>query len=132
MIITTNDYERLTRLPQPSSLKTQIPNIHLMLNESLKEAKLIAQEKISKNVITMNSRVVLKHLDTNLTIELTLAYPKDADASKLKVSIFSYVGVALLGRQVGDETSWNTPSGNGRFKILKITYQPEAVGDFSL
>jgi regulator of nucleoside diphosphate kinase len=132
MIITVNDYKRLTGFVEFASLRTKMPEIVLLLNDELRKAKILAREKISENVITMNSRVLLKNLATDSEAELTLTYPPDAEPGLRKVSVFSPIGVALLGKQVGDITSWKTPKGNGSFEILKVTYQPEAVGDYSL
>lgn len=132
MIITVNDYQRLTGFVEFASLKTKMPEIVTLFNRELKGAKILAQEKVSENVITMNSRVLLKNLATDSNAELTLTYPQDAEPSQRKVSVFSAIGIALLGKQVGDVTSWKTPKGKGSFEILKVTYQPEAVGDYSL
>jgi regulator of nucleoside diphosphate kinase len=40
--------------------------------------------------------------------------------------------MALLGCREGDIVSWQTPSGTGSFRIDKVTYQPEAAGDYHL
>jgi regulator of nucleoside diphosphate kinase len=90
------------------------------------------QETISGDVITMNSRVLVKDLVSGREAEITITYPHDADNREGKVSIFSPIGVALLGRKVGDNISWRVPNGIGRFEIQKIIYQPEAVGDYYL
>jgi regulator of nucleoside diphosphate kinase len=132
MIITINDYQRLTGLVEFASLKTKMPEIVSRLYEGLANARMIPQKSISVNVITMNSRVLLKDISGGRTAELTITYPQDADSRERKVSVFSKIGIALLGKQVGDIVSWKTPAGSGQFEILKVTYQPEAVGDYSL
>jgi regulator of nucleoside diphosphate kinase len=63
---------------------------------------------------------------------VTLTYPDEADNRKMKISVFSPIGVALLGCQEGDIASWRVPSGIGRFKVLRVTYQPEAAGHYFL
>ena len=132
MIITLNDYQRLTGFVEFASLKTKMPEIVSMFQAELQGARILAQEKVSEHVITMNSRVLLRNLATKTDAELTLTYPQDAEPSQRKVSVFSSIGIALLGRQVGDITTWKTPRGHGRFEVIKVTYQPEAVGDYSL
>ena len=91
---------------------------------------MLPPENISSSVITMNSRVLVRDLSSGREAELTIAYPKDADNPEGKVSVFSEIGIALLGQQAGNKVSWKVPAGNGQFEILKVTYQPEAVGNY--
>lgn len=115
-----------------SSLKLKMPEIVNRLHDEFKAARMLPQEKISNTVITMNSRVLLRELSTGREAEVTITYPQDVDSREGKVSIFSPIGVALLGRQVGDVVSWKVPNGTGRFEVAKIIYQPEAVGHYYL
>lgn len=132
MVVTANDYERLLGLKELASSKEKMPDTVSRLYDALMNAKKLSQDTISGNVITMNSRVLLQDISSEREAELTITYPQDANNLKRKVSVFSSIGIALLGKQVGDVVSWNTPAGKGQFEILKVTYQPEAVGDFSL
>ena len=132
MVITVNDYQRLTGLTEFAALKERMPEIATRLYKQLTGAKMVSQELISHGIITMNSRVLLKDAVNGREAEITITYPQHADNRERKVSVFSSIGKALLGKQVGDVVSWKVPSGNGQFEILKVTYQPEAVGDFSL
>ncbi|HEX5169627.1 MAG TPA: nucleoside diphosphate kinase regulator [Cyclobacteriaceae bacterium] len=132
MIITTNDYHRLIRLMESAPLKAKMPEFAAHLYKELVKAEMVPQERIPGNVVTMNSRVFLQEMASKREAELTITYPQDADNLKRKVSVFSRIGAALIGKQVGDVTSWATPKGNKWFEILKVTYQPEAVGDYSL
>jgi regulator of nucleoside diphosphate kinase len=130
MLITVNDYQRLVGLMEVASLKTKMPQIAEQLRNGLMKAKMLPPENISGSVITMNSRVLIKDLSSGRQAELTIVYPKDADNLQGKISVFSEIGIALLGQQAGDTVSWKVPSGNGQFEILKITYQPEAAGKY--
>lgn len=131
-IITVNDYQRLTGLVEFETLKKKMPEIVSRLSKELSSAEMLPQAAISGNIITMNSRVVMKDISSEREAELTITYPHDANNRERKVSIFSTIGIALLGKQVGDIVSWKTPAGNSKFEISKVTYQPEAVGDYSL
>jgi regulator of nucleoside diphosphate kinase len=132
MVITINDYQRLLGLMELTSLRMKMPRIITQLYEDIMKAKLLPQENISNNVITMNSRVLLKDVSSEREAELTITYPQDADNLERKVSVFSTIGIELLGKQSGGIVSWTTPNGVGYFEILKVTYQPEAVGHYSL
>lgn len=115
-----------------ASLKTKMPKIVNQLCYTMASARKLPPERISKTVVTMNSRVLLEELSSKKQIEITITYPQDSNNAERKVSVFSPIGVALFGRQAGDVVSWKVPGGIGRFKIIEITYQPEAVGDYSL
>jgi regulator of nucleoside diphosphate kinase len=132
ILITINDYQRLTGLMGFASLKGKMPEVVDRLNNKFKLAKMLAQDEISAKVITMNSRVLLKEISKDIQAQVTVTYPQDADRREGKISVFSPIGLALLGRQVGDQVSWEVPSGIGYFEIIKIIYQPEAVGHYHL
>ena len=132
MSITVNDYQRITGLIEFAALKNKSPEIADRLLKELKVAKTFQQDRISNNIVTMNSRALLREVSSGRQIEITVTYPQDADSREQKVSVFSPIGVALLGAREGDITSWRVPTGIGRFKIEKVIYQPEAAGDFYL
>jgi regulator of nucleoside diphosphate kinase len=132
MTITINDYQRLMGLVEFASLKTKVPRGASQLIENLQTARLLSQSEIRDNIVTMNSRVKLKNQDSGIEIEVTIAYPEDAEPRERRVSVVSEIGLALLGRRENDEVSWRVPGGVGRFEIQKIMYQPEAAGDYHL
>ena len=132
MVITINDYQRLLGLIEFASMTGRMPEVVANLYKGLVTAKMLPQVNISSDVVTMNSKILLKDILNKREAEVTITYPQDADNREKKISVFSSIGVALLGRQVGDVVSWNTPKGMGQFEILEVIYQPEAVGDYSL
>ena len=132
MVITINDYQRLLGLIEFASMTGRMPEVVSHLYKGLVTAKMLPQVNISSDVVTMNSRILLKDILNEREAEVTITYPQDADNRERKISVFSSIGVALLGRQAGDVVSWSTPKGMGQFEILEVIYQPEAVGDYSL
>jgi len=123
--VTDSDLERLERLV--SGLKSS-PNIERFKSE-LERAIVVPSEEIPSDVVTMNSRVIFKDLDSEEETEITLVYPSDADVNLGKISILTPVGAALLGLSVGDQINWPLPTGRIRtYKILSVLYQPEAAG----
>jgi regulator of nucleoside diphosphate kinase len=132
MHITVNDYQRITGLIEFAALQHKNPEIAGRLLKELKIAKTFPQDKISSNTVTMNSRVLLREIASGREVEITITYPQDAEPREQKVSVFSPIGVALLGCREGDITSWRVPTGIGRFKVEKVLYQPEAEGHYYL
>jgi regulator of nucleoside diphosphate kinase len=132
MTMTVNDHQRLLGLAEFASFTSEMPMVRNKLMELLETAKLFPPKQISKTVITMNSRVEVRNLATNRTAELSITYPQDADPRERRVSVFSEIGLELLGRKENDIVSWKVPGGTGQFEVKKVVYQPEAAGDFSL
>lgn len=99
------------------------------LEKELNRAQVVAPQKIPHDVITMNSKVMLRDLDTGEEIVYTLVYPPDADLMEDKISILAPVGTAILGFREGDVITWEVPAGKVRLEVGKILYQPEAAGD---
>jgi regulator of nucleoside diphosphate kinase len=67
-----------------------------------------------------------------LSQEYTLVYPDEADIELDKVSVLAPVGLAMLGKRVGDTIRFNAPAGSRQLKIKEIHYQPEAAGELYL
>ncbi|KEY19563.1 hypothetical protein HY04_14320 [Kaistella antarctica] len=98
----------------------------------LKSAKIVEQDKVDGDVVTMNSIVKIHFQNNKTTMEFTLVYPADANIKERKISIFSSVASALIGYRVGDEIDWLIPSGMTKIVIDEVLYQPESAGDFEL
>lgn len=130
--VTINDYTRLMGLLEFASLRTVTPDLAGKLYANLVAAKTLPQETIDEGIVTMNSRVYLKDINNQRETEVTLTYPHEAEPRERRVSVLSEIGTALLGRREKDLVSWKVPGGIGLFEIVKVTYQPEAAGDFYL
>lgn len=130
--ITEFDKERLTRLIE-SHRELSNKRDHLSdLENELQRAEIVAPENVPPDVITMNSKVRIREVNSEKDMICELVFPNDADISKNKISILAPVGTALLGYQVGDIIEWKVPAGLKKFEVLEILYQPEASGDFHL
>ncbi|MCK4512528.1 nucleoside diphosphate kinase regulator [bacterium] len=93
-------------------------------------ATVVLPKAVPQDVVTMNSRVVLRDVDTSEEMTYALVFPQNADVDAGAISILAPVGTAILGYTEGDVIEWPVPSGMRRIKIEKILYQPEAAGDF--
>lgn len=132
MFVTINDYQRLIGLIEFSSVRSRNPEIVDRLLKGLKTAKMLPQENISSKIVTMNSRILLRELSTGREKEISVAYPHEANGKEGRISVLSEAGAALLGRQEGEVVMWKTPIGVGEFEIARVTFQPEAAGEFYL
>jgi regulator of nucleoside diphosphate kinase len=102
------------------------------LERELQRAQVVAPDEVPADVVTMNSKVVLRDLKTSEEMTYTLVFPRNADIAAGAISVLAPVGTAILGYREGDEVEWRVPAGMRRIAIQKILYQPEAAGDFHL
>ncbi len=100
-----------------------------MLQQELERAEVLEAPDIPPDVITMNSQVRVRDLDTGKVVVYTLVFPRDADFSKNRISILAPIGTALLGYRVGDIIDWKVPARTRRLRIEAVLYQPEDAGD---
>ncbi|MFA5388309.1 MAG: nucleoside diphosphate kinase regulator [Candidatus Omnitrophota bacterium] len=129
--ITDNDMRRLRELIIVAREFGKEDEIYLQkLENELDKGKVVKSQEVPSNVITMNSEVYLRDLNTKEKITYRLVFPYLADADKGWVSILAPIGTALLGYSVGDIVEWKVPAGAAKLKVEKILYQPEAVGDY--
>ena len=59
--------------------------------------------------------------------DITLLGPDEADYAKGTISIQSPVGVALLGKEVGDEITVNAPRGRINYEIIDIQFKKKTA-----
>ncbi|KIH77297.1 regulator of nucleoside diphosphate kinase [Geoalkalibacter ferrihydriticus] len=102
------------------------------LADELGKGNVVAASKMPPDVVTLNSRILLRDLDKNTELEVTLVLPANADFAAGRLSVTSPIGTAVLGYAVGDEIKWQVQAGVKRLRIEKILYQPESAGDFHL
>jgi regulator of nucleoside diphosphate kinase len=100
------------------------------LSEELERATVVDSREIPPDVVTMNSKVEVRDLDTDEIAAYTLVFPRDANIDEGRISILASLGTAILGYRAGDEFEWEVPGGTRRLRIEKILYQPEAAGHY--
>jgi len=132
-LITDADYRRLQTLIARLRANGRARHHHIVaLDRHLRGAGLVSPTAIPRNVVTLNSRVTLKDLDSRKRLHRTLADPHNVGLSGDKLSVAAPPGIALLGKRVGQIVRWALGPRIRRFRIEQILYQPEAAGDFHL
>ncbi len=134
IFITSLDRERLLKLiANEREFGRMNSDNHLhILEKEVTRAQVMSQAEIPSDVVTMNTKVMLKDLDTGEEMDYTLVYPENADFETNRISILAPIGTAILGFREGDVFEWEVPAGNVRLGVVKVLYQPEMAGDFEL
>ncbi|HJP81405.1 MAG TPA: transcription elongation factor GreA [Candidatus Saccharimonadales bacterium] len=88
------------------------------IEDILLNAELIKAVKGSK--VALGSKVELK-TTAGKTVRYTVVGPVEADPLEGKISNESPIGVALMGKKVGDEVAITTPKGEVKYEIVSIS-----------
>jgi regulator of nucleoside diphosphate kinase len=126
IIISDVDHQRLEALVESARHDASLHQEYLdALEGELERAHIVPQTEVPDEVITMNSVVRLRDLDTDEVDQFQLVYPADADMAQHRISVLAPVGTAILGYQRGDVIEWPVPAGLRRLRVEMVSYQPE-------
>ncbi|QGY39271.1 transcription elongation factor GreA [Pseudodesulfovibrio cashew] len=71
---------------------------------------------------TFGATVVVEDIDTEETRKFLLLGPDDADHKKGSISVLSPMGLALLGKEEGDEVVVDAPRGKIEYEIVSVEF----------
>ncbi|NLU10355.1 MAG: transcription elongation factor GreA [Tepidanaerobacter acetatoxydans] len=91
-----------------------------LLEEKLRNAKLIDEVDISTDVVSVGSKVKLKDLDTGDIFEYMIVGSAEANPIENKISNESPVGNALIGEKKGSIVEVSVPAGIIKYEIMDI------------
>lgn len=130
IILTEVDYVRLNSLIYRLLGKdTQDIRALNFLNIEIKRAKKIYPKKIKPDLVTMDSHIEVKFLETGKSEVLKLVYPQKANYEEGLISVLSPLGCALLGFKAGDSVTFEETGRTQTVRIEKVLFQPEANGE---
>jgi transcription elongation factor GreA len=90
------------------------------LEERLRNARVIEKKEISKDVVSVGSKVKLRDVDAKQTVEYHIVGSAEANPTEKKLSNESPVGKAIIGHKKGETVEVAAPRGSLKFKILEI------------
>lgn len=91
------------------------------LEKMLKNAKVIDDEDISTDVVSMGIKVKVLDIDMEEEEEYYIVGSEEANPMENKISDESPVGKALIGAKIGDTVTVEAPNGSFEMKILEIS-----------
>ncbi|MFK7735959.1 MAG: transcription elongation factor GreA [Pirellulaceae bacterium] len=94
-----------------NELKAMVANAHI-----------IDPEKLNRDEVSLLATVTVNDLDYDDEEEFTIVGAGDEDYDTGKILSTSPIGVALIGKKIGDKVEVEVPKGKLRFEILKIDY----------
>ncbi|MTI95542.1 MAG: transcription elongation factor GreA [Firmicutes bacterium] len=92
----------------------------LTLEKMLRNARVLDDDEITTETVSLGATVMLKDLEYDEEIEYVLVSSAEADPAQSKISIESPVGKAIIGHPVGDVVEVNVPAGTLKYEIMAI------------
>ncbi|SHK95461.1 transcription elongation factor GreA [Desulforamulus aeronauticus] len=92
----------------------------LTLEKMLRNAKIIDDENLDSDIVSLGSKIILKDLEFGDELEYSLVGSVEADPDANKISNESPVGKAVLGQKKGSVVEVNVPAGVLKYEILDI------------
>ena len=132
-LITDIDHRRLRSFLQDAAVTDDSKTGRLApLHRRIRGARVVGPNDVPANLVTMNSLVVLRNLDSGDRLTCRLAYPHESRQSHRNVCVSRPLGTAMLGKRVGQIIRWPSGTRERRLRIQQVLYQPEAAGDLHL
>jgi transcription elongation factor GreA len=98
----------------------------MQLENMLKNANVVDESEISKDVVSVGAKVKVKDLDFNPELDfeeemlLFIVGSAEADPLENKISNESPIGKGIMNKKVGDVVEIPIPDGSKRYQILEI------------
>ncbi len=127
IMMTYSDHRKLAGVVEArrfDSNRFDIRAIERLAGE-LARAQLVESQDIPPEVVTMDSNISVRDLDSNEMLIFTLSWPDQSDAFNGRINVLAPLGMALLGCRIGQNIQWPVPCGMRRLRVEDIVFQPE-------
>ena len=102
---------------EQAEIEHRISEIETMLNN----AKVIDEDNIDTDVVSIGSKVTVKDLEDDSTEEYLIVGSTEADPMNGKISDESPVGATLLGHRIGETVVVEAPMGKIEYLVVNIS-----------
>lgn len=92
----------------------------ITLEKMLRNARVISEEDVNTDIVSIGSTVRVKDLELGEELEFTIVGSAESDPLENRISNESPVGEALLGKAKGDVVDVNVPAGVIKYQIIDI------------
>ena len=115
------DISENSEYDQAKNEQAQLEDRIAKLEGMLRNARIIDENDIKTDVVSVGCKVLVKDLNYDEEVKLTIKGSVEADPHNGIISNESPVGSALLGHKVGDIIDISVPDGVIKYEILNIT-----------
>ncbi len=92
----------------------------ITLEKMLRNARIINNDEVDINTVSIGSKVTLRDLEFGDTVEYTIVGTAESDPFQSKISNESPVGKAILGKKKGQTVDVSVPAGIIQYEIIDI------------
>lgn len=92
----------------------------ITLEKMLRNARIINNDEVDINTVSIGSIVTLRDIEYNDTFEYSIVGTAESDPSQNKISNESPVGKSILGKKKGSIVDVNVPAGIIQYEIIDI------------
>ncbi|MBB6219004.1 transcription elongation factor GreA [Anaerosolibacter carboniphilus] len=118
--IAFGDISENSEYDEAKNEQAQLEERIMKLETMLRKAKIIDEDEISVDTVSIGATVKVKDLEFDEEVEYTIVGSAEADPYELKISNESPVGSALIGKKIGDVVNVQIPDGVTKYEILEI------------
>ncbi|HLS52976.1 MAG TPA: transcription elongation factor GreA [Tissierellaceae bacterium] len=115
------DISENSEYDQAKNDQAQLEERIIKLEMILRNARIIDEDEITTDIVSIGSKVLVKDLEYDEEMEYLIVGSAEADPYDGKISNESPLGSALLGRKKGDVVEVEVPDGTISYEILDIT-----------
>jgi regulator of nucleoside diphosphate kinase len=100
------------------------------IEDRIRRATVLEPSAVPRDLVTINSRVVIREVNTCRQHLFVLAFPSCADSRKGRISLLTPLGSILLRARVGQTLTCPISGVMTTVVVYAILRQPEAAGDY--
>jgi len=97
--------------------------IEARLNElsyKLGNAEIIDINNLPKDRVVFGCEVMLENVETGESVKYRLVGPDESSIEEGRISVQSPLGLAIIGKEIGDEIQVNAPGGQRTYELVDI------------
>ena len=118
--LTFGDISENSEYDEAKNEQAQIEAKIVQVENMLKNARVIDEDDVDTNVVSLGCKVTVYDEEFDENIEYYIVGSMEADPLKFKISNESPVGAALVGKKAGETVIVDVPAGKIKLKIVKI------------
>jgi transcription elongation factor GreA len=93
------------------------------LQSKIANAEVIDTKSLKSDKIIFGAEVVLKDADTEEQVKYQIVGEEEADIKGGRISVFSPLARAIIGKKVGDIVEFKSPKGEKEYEICSFSFR---------
>ena len=121
--ISDHDHAKLTALLNNPNRDARTEWSYTRLREILQQARIVPAAQLPTGTAQLDSICTVSGERLAQPLQFTVTLPAEADPTERRFSVLSPLGLAVLGRQQGQECPVAVPGGLKNFRLVRVAYR---------